>query len=188
MKGFPHWRGHTWSWNSSAPPNSSIWSTRNTETALSLNPTWIKNITDSFWYNLGDAVASPWVFVSLRVRWAEGLWVTEVNFDPEVLKVRGMVLASEGNRKCKEKSGKLFFFDVCVWVWVCWRDTHLWRSVWRWYSLSPEGSKDTHMISYSKLHRLMAVSGKINLDICSEKCHHSGQLFFPVSEAAVELN
>ena len=43
---------------------------------------------------------SPWELVSLRVRWADGLWVTEVmNFDPELLKVRGMVLASGGERK-----------------------------------------------------------------------------------------
>lgn len=88
-----------------------------------------QNNTDSSRYNLGDIVSSPWEFVSLRVKWAEGLWVTEVNFDPEVLKVRGMVLASEGNRKCKDKSGKFFFCVKSHRVCACRRDTHLWRSV-----------------------------------------------------------
>lgn len=64
--------------------------------------------------------------MSLRVKWADGLWVTEVmNFDPELLKVRGMVLASEGERKRGGKmSGMMMMCPrECVNVCVC--DTHL---------------------------------------------------------------
>lgn len=65
-------------------------------------------------------ITSPWEFVSLRVKCADGLWVTGPSFDPEVLKMRGMVLASEEDRKWKtDASAALLNVRVCVSVWVC---------------------------------------------------------------------
>lgn len=46
-------------------------------------------------------IASPWELVSLRVKCADGLWTTGLSFDPEVLKMRGMVLASVEERNWK---------------------------------------------------------------------------------------
>ncbi len=62
--------------------------------------------------------------MSLRVKWADGLWATEVmNFDPELLKDRGMVLASEGERKRQNKSQKRRrCIVVCMCVCVCVRE------------------------------------------------------------------
>ena len=65
--------------------------------------------------------------MSLRVRWADGLWATEVmNFDPELLKVRGMVLASDrgGERERGNDSVRNDGYDrwdcrVCVYLFVC---------------------------------------------------------------------
>lgn len=87
----------------------------------------------SLWFAL------PWELVSLRVRWADGLWATELrNF--ELLKVRGIVLASKRERR----PGKIKTEAVdeirrmCEWGRKKRTDAHRWMFVWRWCSPSPE--------------------------------------------------
>ena len=65
-----------------------------------------QTITHTHTHTHTHSVSSPWEVVSLRVRCADGLWGTEVmNFDPDALKVRGMVLASVGERERERDRG-----------------------------------------------------------------------------------
>ena len=63
-----------------------------------------------------SAASSPCALVSRRVRCADGLWPPGLSLEPDVLKLRGMLLASEDRRS---KGPERMCVCVCVCVRVC---------------------------------------------------------------------